>query len=501
MTTVTYYPENSLQFFTVPQGIHSIHVECAGSRGAHSSKLGGDGIKIDCDLAVTPGQILNIMVGDIPTDKKTASYNASDIRINGIDYNDRIIVAAGGGNASSREGYAGGALAGEPLTRVSIANDLYCPTGGTQTAGGLNGYNNGASKHGSNGSNGTLGLGGNGASGGGGAGGAGYYGGGGGGEHRGNCGGGGGGSSYVDTSLCSNVNYTANANRGFVNISYEGGLGLKFNQLYKGSQHIAYVQINGKTVKRVYKGSDLIYILGFDPVAYYPKNSLQTFNIPAGIQEVYVKCCGSKGCDAKEFGGAGGVIECYLDVTNKQKLYISVGDIPSTYNIPSYNASDIRTINADDILDINSLNSRLVVAGGGGSSASATEGAHGGAGGGEVGGTGGNGSSQNGGKGGTQSAGGAGGVASGLEPTNGNNGTFGLGGSGINRNVWSGAGGAGWYGGGSGAAARQAKSVYVGAGGGGGSSHADTSLCSDISHHQGSNDGLGYVEIYPFKPE
>ena len=92
-------------------------------------------------------------------------------------------------------------------------------------------------------------------------------------------------------------------------------------------------------------------------------------------------------------------------------------------------------------------------------------------------------------------------MASGLEPTNGNNGTFGLGGSGINRNVWSGAGGAGWYGGGSGAAARQAKSVYVGAGGGGGSSHADTSLCSDVSHHQGSNDGLGYVEIYPFKPE
>ena len=43
--------------------------------------------------------------------------------------------------------------------------------------------------------------------------------------------------------------------------------------------------------------------------------------------------------------------------------------------------------------------------------------------------------------------------------------------------------------------------VYVGAGGGGGSSYADTVLCSDISHHQGSNDGLGYIEIYPFKPE
>jgi hypothetical protein len=109
---------------------------------------------------------------------------ATDIRSNGINLNNRIIVAGGGGGAgwNGSNGGDGGGLIGGTANRGWFG-DWELGKGGSQASGG-SGYESG-----------SLGLGGRGQgfSGGGGGGGGGYYGGGGGHIEA-----GGGGSSYID---------------------------------------------------------------------------------------------------------------------------------------------------------------------------------------------------------------------------------------------------------------------------------------------------------------
>lgn len=199
-------------------------------------------------------------------------------------------------------------------------------------------------------------------------------------------------------------------------------------------------------------------------------SSFQTFTVPAGVTQITVDAVASKGLDGSgASGGNGGRVQAILPVTAQQELYIVVGDIPASAATASYNASDIRTDNTG-ITNNTSLQSRLIVAGGGGSGYGSREG---GAGGGLTGGNATSASSTTGGYGGTQTSGGSGGkVAS--------SGSFGLGGNGSNGS----AGGAGWYGGGGG------RNV----GGGGGSSYTNSS-CYDVVHTQGYNNGVGYISI------
>lgn len=206
-------------------------------------------------------------------------------------------------------------------------------------------------------------------------------------------------------------------------------------------------------------------------------SSFQTFTVPATVTFLSVDCVASKGNNGGGSGGNGGRVQCVTQVTAGSTLYIMVGTIPSSQASAEYNASDIRTNNAG-ITDNTSLNSRILVAGGGGSGTSGKFNHNGGAGGGLTGGVGTAASSDGTGKGGTQTAGGAGG-------RNANSGSFGLGGAG---NV-GGAGGSGWYGGGAGSST----TFYVG-GGGGGSSYTDPS-CFNVIHTQGYNDGTGYITI------
>jgi hypothetical protein len=56
-------------------------------------------------------------------------------------------------------------------------------------------------------------------------------------------------------------------------------------------------------------------------------------------------------------------------------------------------------------------------------------------------------------------------------------------------------GGAGWYGGGAGFAGDYRSVGTQCAGGGGGSSYTDSSLCSNVIHTQGYRNGEGYVTI------
>lgn len=229
--TKTFNVSSGTQSWVVPNGVKSLTVDCVASKGANSEDgtiAGGKGGRVKCNLKVTPGQTLYFMVGKIPTNAGTVSYNASDIRIGGTEYSNRVLVAGGGGSAAWRQGHGarggtGGGTTGAPGFQDTTGGGASPGQGGTQSAGGAGGVVNvSGSVWGSPGGDGQLGLGGTSDNHGyhfsiGGVGGAGYYGGGGGagfhtsGTNR--ASGGGGGSSYTDPDLCSNVTHT----RGYSN--------------------------------------------------------------------------------------------------------------------------------------------------------------------------------------------------------------------------------------------------------------------------------------------
>ena len=278
---------------------------------------------------------------------------------------------------------------------------------------------------------------------------------------------------------------------------------VRYNQAYKGTTHVGCIIKNGKIVKKIYKGSNLVYKLGFDTFTINAGTSLYAWKVPLGVEKIHIDCVASRGAhgqaghsDAGENlsnGGNGGRVQFDMKVTGGETLYITVGAIPSSQNIASYNASDIRRGGTG-------YNNRILVAGGGGSGCynrgdSSRVGLSAGAnGGGTIGA-----SSEtatrravaNGATGGTQSGGG----------TGSNYGTFGLGGTGAggaSNYAFSGAGGAGWYGGGGGNTAlgkHDGKRYKAASGGGGGSSYANTAYCSAISHTQGYTSGNGYITI------
>lgn len=242
ITSKTFYANEAIQTFVVPTNITILHIDCVASRGAHSESegdaTGGYGGRVQCDLAVTPGQTLYIVVGQIPKDAATVTYNASDIRTNnaGItnttSLSSRLIVAGGGGSAAWRRGTgnggAGGGTTGGTGTSMTYTDG---GAGGTQSSGGTGGQVHvSGSMWVSNGGDGQFGLGGTSDNHSnhyaiGGVGGAGWYGGGGGaGTHwsnGNNAAGGGGGSSYTNSTYCSNVVYTQGyrESRGYIVIS------------------------------------------------------------------------------------------------------------------------------------------------------------------------------------------------------------------------------------------------------------------------------------------
>lgn len=221
-------------------------------------------------------------------------------------------------------------------------------------------------------------------------------------------------------------------------------------------------------------------------------SSFQTYTVPTGVTKLRVDCAGSKGANYETAtGGKGGRVQCVLPVTAGQTLYIYVGATNADPKISEYNASDIRTDNTG-VTNTTSLNSRLVVAAGGGSASGSLY--NGGNGGGL---TGSNGSGINGnayGHGGTQSAGGARGDTT----FDGYNGALGLGGNGYagtSSIPAGGCGGAGLYGGGGGGTYRLSTNTSPSAGSGGGGSSYATSTCYNVIHTAGYQNGQGYVTI------
>ena len=220
------------QTWTVPAGVTSVHIEAWGAQGGFNTPVTNNlGGQAEGDLAVTPGDVLNIYVGGHPgLNGLTGGFNgggngfsggaagggASDVRAAGNTLNHRVIVAGGGGGGGiwttiSVVGGVGGGLTGGNGFRVP---SFPGGGGGTQSSS-------------ANGTCGTLnnpimaggfGFGGSGTTcgcqhyGGGG----GWYGGGG----SGNCRGGGGGYSYLGGVTTGVTNSGVRAGHGEVVISF-----------------------------------------------------------------------------------------------------------------------------------------------------------------------------------------------------------------------------------------------------------------------------------------
>lgn len=209
------------QTFIVPPCVYTVSVDITGAQGGDhtgtsGTSFGGKGGRVTGTIAVKPGDILYIYVGGkggFPAGNMggfngggnggdvqycAGGGGATDIRLNGTDFTDRIFVAGGGGGAGTNcwgngdHGGQGGGLIGGNGTQCNQMQGgapNYPGAGGTQNAGGITGNDQGQGCV----TPGKLGYGGNGACTYGGGGGGGYYGGGGSGY-----GGAGGGSSYND---------------------------------------------------------------------------------------------------------------------------------------------------------------------------------------------------------------------------------------------------------------------------------------------------------------
>ncbi|WP_406190500.1 PxKF domain-containing protein [Streptomyces sp. NBC_01017] len=245
---------SAAQSWTVPAGVTSIHVVADGAQGGQN---GGVGARVASDLAVTPGQHLDIYVGGAGG-TRNGGFNgggqggkslwvlpdsgggggASDIRPSGGDPLARLMVAAGGGgSAGGVPSRASGGPAGADGSDGADGTTVTAGQGGeagTASGGGAGGaVGTGGFPVGETGTAGQLALGGSGGSwtvgdagldNAGGGGGGGLFGGGGGGSGRGfdgdsSGGGGGGGGSSLDPDG-GPAPTTAPAGNGQVTITY-----------------------------------------------------------------------------------------------------------------------------------------------------------------------------------------------------------------------------------------------------------------------------------------
>jgi hypothetical protein len=248
------YSTSGTYNYTVPAGCQAIQVDMAGAQGGGggcgTSDPGGKGGRVQCILAASVGQVLNINVGGVGTNSSytlstsgpaggfngggngtyggAAGGGCSDIRIGGTSPSFRVIVAGGGGGGATDycndAGAPGGGLIAANGTLSNTANSSYAGQGGnttTNTGGAGASFGGGAGTN--NNGTATAGYGGNAyapAS-------CCYYGGGGGGGYCGGGGGyygsGGGGSSYTSPTLVlsSSVVHTPNyqTSNGYVNLT------------------------------------------------------------------------------------------------------------------------------------------------------------------------------------------------------------------------------------------------------------------------------------------
>ena len=235
------------------------------------------------------------------------------------------------------------------------------------------------------------------------------------------------------------------------------------------------------------------------------------FVVPAGVTSVTATVVGAQGLGAdntSSTGGLGAQAVGSLTVTPGQTLYVEVnvlgGPAPGegTAGSAGGGESDVRACPAAGACsygDGSTLDSRLLVAGGGGGNGSEGEaGGNAGTTGAAGNGADGTGQGVTGGGGATQSTFGLGGAGCGGGP-GGSNGAAGTGGAGGGSSLspGGGGGGGGWFGGGGGGACASSS----GSGGGGGSSYADPSVAgatfSQAANGQAPSVTLSYAPPAP----
>jgi hypothetical protein len=183
--TVTFNYNGAIQSWTVPFNVHSLHVVVKGAEGGNGQSAGtpGKGGIVVCDLAVTMGTLVYLLVGGKGSTGGGSNSNAdrnggwngggagwgagsggggaSDIRIGGTDVGDRKVVAGGGGGI-----YGAGNCGGNPQptggnggTPFGTAGSNRC-TGGAVGGGGGWIFDGGGAAGGGGATAGVLGFGG-----------------------------------------------------------------------------------------------------------------------------------------------------------------------------------------------------------------------------------------------------------------------------------------------------------------------------------------------------
>lgn len=149
------YISPSLQTYTVPAGVTSIHIDASGAQGGSVSTTcaatGGLGARMTGDFTVTPGEILSIMVG------QQGLTNGSDAGGGGGTFvvrtgNVLLVAAGGGGGASNNIGQCGSNRDGLNATITTSGT----ASGNGVVAGGTSGNGGGASTGSGGGGGGFL---------------------------------------------------------------------------------------------------------------------------------------------------------------------------------------------------------------------------------------------------------------------------------------------------------------------------------------------------------
>jgi hypothetical protein len=154
MTATFNYTAPALQTFTVPANVTSIHLDASGAQGGSVTTScvasGGLGARMQGDFAVTPGEVLSIMVG------QAGLTNGSDAGGGGGTFvvrtgNVALLVAGGGGGATNNIGQCGGNRNGSDASITTAGN----ASGNGLEPGGING-NGGEASGGSGGGGGGF---------------------------------------------------------------------------------------------------------------------------------------------------------------------------------------------------------------------------------------------------------------------------------------------------------------------------------------------------------
>lgn len=111
ITTSSFAYTGSLQTFTVPAGVSSLHIDARGAQGGGGGALGGIGglgARVEGDFAVTAGQVLTLLVGGAGLPGQDSGERAGGSGGGGTFVvaagNVALAVAGGGGGAMGRSG-------------------------------------------------------------------------------------------------------------------------------------------------------------------------------------------------------------------------------------------------------------------------------------------------------------------------------------------------------------------------------------------------------------